>query len=1017
MKKLLFLIACVFVATTMMAQMKVSGVITGEDGIPLIGVNVFEVGTSNGTITDFDGKYELTVQEAAKLQFSFTGYESVTMAVEGRTEISFVMNEGVALDEVVVTALGIERDKKALAYSVTEVSAENFAKAREINVLNSLSGRVAGVNVSGTATGAGGSTRVVIRGNSSLTGNNQPLYVVDGVPIDNTQLGSAGMWGGQDWGDGVSSLNPDDIETVSVLKGNSAAALYGYRATNGVILITTKSGSAGKMQVDFTSQVRTESLIDLYDFQTEYGHGRDGISPTTQDEALQNGLYAWGSKLNGSNVIQFDGQSRPYSNVGGDNINRFYELGTTFTNTLALTGGTDKFNFRVAASNLDNSDIVPNSGLSRRNITTKTNAQITDKFSATLSATYVNENTENRPRLSDSPGNANYTVFSLPPSINLDDLKGSTGKLGAAEDGTELRFNDNNFVTNPWWAAHQFEANNKKNRLLGNLRLRYDIIEGLYVQGRVGIDRFVERRRNLTPYGTAYSPLGQLTETNREVQELNLEAIIGYNKDFSEDFGVTAFVGGNQQRNFDETLGVGGSNFNIPFLHSIQNIGQPSPRYGFSEFQVNSAYGSVEFRFASAIYVSGTVRNDWFSTLTKPVGESENSKLYPSLGASFVISDLINLPDWFTFGKIRTSWAEVGGATNPYSLNLTYRTFDQGHLGQPLGGINEGTIPNAGLVPLTSREIEFGGDFRFFNNKLGLDIAYYDRETEDDILSAQVSPTSGFGSKRVNIGRISNRGLEMLLTVTPIETPKFRWDFSFNYGFNDNEVISLLTAAQDDEETIRDGESRTRNGYIQHTEGLPYSQIYGFEYARDESGNIIVDDASGLPQQGDFVPFGTGVHPHTFGIRNDLSFGDFGLSFLIDGKSGGYLYTATNAYAYFRGLHQNTLEGREGGIGNAEAEDYYQNIAFNITEEFVERADFIRLREVVLNYNLPSTVTNRLPIKNIGISLAARNVGLLYSEIDNVDPESTYATGNGQGLEMFGVPQTRSFQASLNLRF
>jgi len=600
MKKLLLLAFCLVVATAMMAQKKVSGTITAVDGTPLIGVNILETGTSNGTVTDFDGRYEIQVQDGASLRFSFTGYEEQIITVGNQSAIDLILEEGVALNEVVVTALGIEREKKALAYSVTEVETDNFSKAREINVLNSLSGRVAGVNVSGTATGAGGSTRVVIRGNSSLTGNNQPLYVVDGVPIDNTQLGSAGMWGGQDWGDGVSSLNPDDIESMTVLKGNTAAALYGSRASNGVILITTKSGSAGKLQVDFTSQVRSESIINLNDFQTQYGHGRDGVKPTTVEEALQNGLYAWGGQLDGSSVIQFDGQSRPYSDQGS-NLDRFYRTGNTFTNTISVSGGTDKINFRIAASNLDNSDIIPNSGLTRRNISTKINAKVSDKFSISLTSTYVNEDAENRPRLSDSPGNANYAAISLPPSINVDDLKGTTDKLGANEDGTEFQFNDNVFVTNPWWATHQFEANNKKNRLLGNLRMRYDIIDGLYLQGRIGIDRFNERRRSLTPYGTAYSNFGQLDERNREVQELNMDFLLGYDKKITENFGVSAFVGGNQQRNIDETLGTGGNNFNVPFLHTINNIAQPSLRYGFSQRQVNSLYGSIEFQLMNAI--------------------------------------------------------------------------------------------------------------------------------------------------------------------------------------------------------------------------------------------------------------------------------------------------------------------------------------------------------------------------------------------------------------------------------
>ncbi|MEL6718963.1 MAG: SusC/RagA family TonB-linked outer membrane protein, partial [Bacteroidota bacterium] len=775
-------------------------------------------------------------------------------------------------------------------------------------------------------------------------------------------------------------------------------------------------GSAGKLQVDFTSQVRSESIINLNDFQTQYGHGRDGVKPTTQEEAFQNGLYAWGAPLDGSSVIQFDGKSRPYSDLGS-NLDRFYRTGNTFTNTLSVSGGTDRINFRVAASNLDNSDVIPNSGLTRRNITSKISARVSDKFSITLSSTYVNEEAQNRPRLSDSPGNANYAAISLPPSINVEDLKGTTDKLGANEDGTELQFNDNVFVTNPWWATHQFEANSKKNRLLGNLRARYDIIGGLYLQGRIGVDRFVERRRSLTPYGTAYSNFGQLDERNREVQELNMDFLLGYDKDITDNFGISAFVGGNQQRNFDETLGTGGNNFNVPFLHVINNIAQPSLRYGFSQRQVNSLYGSVEFQLMNAIYLSGTIRNDWFSTLTSPSGDSENNVLYPSVGASIVLSDLVDLPSAITYAKLRGSYAGAGGgAEDPYQLNLTYGTFGQGHLGNALGGINNNSIPNADLVPLYSTEFEIGGDFRFMNNRVGLDVAYYSRETSKDILNAAVSATSGYGSKTVNVGRLTNKGVELLLTLSPVKTAKFDWDFSLNYSNNQNEVVQLLTP-EADEETLRVGESRTRNAYIQHTEGLPYSQIYGFGYARDASGNIIVDDATGLPQQGDFMAFGTGVHPNTMGIRNSFRIGDIGFSFLLDMKAGGFIYNATNAYAYFRGLHLNTLEGREGGIGNATAEDYFSNIAFNITEEFVQEADFMRLREIVLNYDLPRSVMSNLPIEGIGFSISARNVALLWSKTDNIDPESTFDSGNAQGLEMFGVPRTRSFNASLNVRF
>lgn len=1018
---LLLTVAALFAFSSIMAQKTVMGTIIADDGTPLIGVNVLEDGTSNGTVTDLDGKYSLTVQEGAKLSFSLIGYETITSTVGAESTLDITLREGVNLDEVVVTALGIEKDKKALSYSVTEIGAENIAQARDANIGNALAGKIAGVNVSNVATGQGGSTRVVIRGNASLGGNNQPLYVIDGVPIDNSNLGSAGMWGGQDWGDGISSLNPDDIESISVLKGNSASALYGFRASNGVIIIKTKTGQKRDgIGVEYNTQFRAESIINTYDFQDQYGHGRLGAKPTTQEEAFANGLYAWGDKLDGSNVVQFDGVSRPYSSVG-NNLDRFYRTGTTWTNSLALTGGNDMFNFRFSATNLDNKDILPGSGLVRRNFTLRTDAKFSEKLTSSVSVQYINEEATNRPRLSDSPGNANYTVWSLPASIDVETLRGTTGKAGANEEGTELQFNDNVFVTNPWWAARQFESNSKKNRLIGNFSARYQIWDGLYASGRIGLDRYTRRRRNLTPYGTAYSNFGQLEESNLTFQELNTELILGYDKDLTNDIGLNVFIGGNQLRNKQENIGGSGSNFSVPFLHALGNLANRSTIFSSSEYHVNSVFASIEVSLLRAIYVNGTVRNDWFSSLTDLDGNSTNNELYYSGGLSFVFSDLLDLPSWFSFGKFRASYAEVGGpgaAQSPYQLNLSYGIFGQGHLGNPLGGVSNGSIPNALLRPLTSSELEFGLDLRFMNNRVGLDIAYYNQQTSDDILSAAVSATSGYGSKIVNIGKMQNSGIEALLNLRPVETRDFSWDLSLNYSNNQNEVISLLTP-ESDEEFLRVGESRTRNAYIHHVEGLPYSQIAGFAYARNADGSIQLDD-DGLPVQGEFTTFGTGVHPTTLGISNSFRYKNLSLSFLIDMKTGGKIYGATNAYGYFRGLHQATLDGRENGLGAVAASDienYYQRIAFNITEEFVQDADFAKLREIVFSYNVPKSLLGSTGLSELRIGLAGRNLLLLWSEVDNIDPESTYSNGNAQGLEMFGVPQARSYQLNIGVKF
>ena len=1013
-----FVFPLLFITSITFGQRTVSGIINTEDGDPLIGVNILEKGTSNGTVSDIDGTFSLSVADNSTLVISYAGYETQEIEVGNQTNFDIILSEGAYLDEVVVTALNIGRKKRALAYAVGELEGSSVATAKEVNIGNALAGKVAGVNVSNPATGAGGSSRIVIRGNSNISGNNQPLIVVDGVPINNDNLGSAGMWGGQDWGDGLSSVNADDVESMTVLKGNTAGALYGYRADNGVILITTKKGSqGGGLNVELNSNFQAESIINNYDFQQEYGHGRNGVKPTTEAEAFAQGLYAWGGRLDGSSVIQFDGVSRPYS-ATGDNLGRFYRTGSTFTNSLSLSGGGSNHNFRFSFTNLDNKGILPNSGLDRRTFSTNT-SMTQGRFSAGISGSFVVESVNNRPRLSDSPGNANYTAWSLPASININDMIGDPNKPGANSDGTELQFNDNVFVTNPWWAAHQFEANNTKNRIFGNIFVAYELIDGLTVRGKVGLDRFTENRRNLTPYGTAYSTFGQLSESNRNVQEVNLEATINYVKDLNDNIGINLLVGGNQQKNQSDLLGGGGSNFNVPFLHTLRNLANQSVSTSFSQFQVNSLFAQAEFSLNSALYLTLTGRQDWFSTLTDPNGaESENSIFYPSVGLAYDLANGLELPASIDFAKLRASWAQVGGSTSPYLLGLTYGIFGQGHLGQPLGGINNNSVPPLGLVPSTNTELEIGFDVRMFRGKVHADLAYYSRETTDGILSASISAASGFGSKTVNVGKITNKGIEAFIEVQPVSNQNFTWNIGLNFAHNTNTVESLLTP-EDDGEEIRLQESRTRNAYVHLVEGLPYSQVMGFEYERDGSGNIMIDE-NGLPVQGALRPFGTGVHPTTIGINNSFNFGNFGASFLIDMKRGGVIYNATNAYGYFRGLHKETLEGRETGIGavsSENVEDYYQRIAFGISEEFIDDADFVKLREIILSYNLPKSSLSKLPFQSATISFAARNLLILSKNTDNIDPESTYTTGNGQGLEMFGVPVTRSYGLNLNVKF
>jgi len=544
---------------------------------------------------------------------------------------------------------------------------------------------------------------------------------------------------------------------------------------------------------------------------------------------------------------------------------------------------------------------------------------------------------------------------------------------------------------------------------------------GLTLTGKVGMDRFNERRTNLTPYGTAFSAFGGINESNREVQEINTEAILRYAGDINSSVGIDLLVGGNQQKNFSESIGVNGSNFNIPFLHTPKNGANQSTSYGYSQYQVNSVFAMAEFSLFNSLYLTATGRQDWFSALTDPNGGvSENSVFYPSIGVAYDLANGLGdrLPAIFDFAKVRASWAEVGGATDPYRLGLTYGIQGQGHLGQPLGAISSGSVPPQGLRPSTNAELEFGIDVRMFTGKLNVDLAVYNRKTTDGILNAGISATSGYGSKAVNVGEVTNKGVELLIDAQILRTNAFTWRSSINFAQNTNEVVSLLTPESDGEQ-IRLEESRTRNAYVHLVEGEPYSQVMGFQYVRDGGGNIMLDD-NGLPMQGELMAFGTGVHPTSIGWQNSFDFGNFGFSFLIDAKSGAKIYNATNAYAYFWGIHQNTLEGRTSGIGSVAAsdiQDYYQRIAFSISEEHIQDANFVKLRELIVSYNVPNDLIPNAPFKNISLSLAGRNLALLASSTDNIDPESTYTTSNGQGLEMFGVPVTRSIGINLSAKF
>lgn len=1042
---LVFCLAFISTDSALAQGFEVTGqVLDADSGEPIPGVNIIEVGTQTGTVTDPDGEFSLTVSGPdVQLRFSFIGYEAQTVLLNNRENITVNLQQSTAtLDDLVVTAFGMERERKALGYSVSQVNGAELAQAREVNLGDALQGRIAGVNVSNIGSGVAGSSRVIIRGNVSLSGNNEPLYVIDGIPMDNSQLGSAGMWGGSDWGDGLTSINPDDIEDITVLKGGTAAALWGSRASNGVVMITTKDGSGARGQgigVEVNSNLTAESFINTYDFQNQYGHGNRGSAPSNASQGAEFGASAWGARLDGSNVYQFDGVERPYV-ANDDNFKNFYRTGFTNTNTIALTGGTTNQTFRLSLSDLRNESIVPNSGMNRQTVVLSSNGQWADRLTVDTKLQYTREDVQNRARLSDAPGNANYTLSVLPPSINVLDLKGPTDKLGAGADGTEMLYSNNIFSQNPYWATYQFVNDNNRDRFMGSGTFRYDVMDWLYIRGRAGMDWYTNRRTNLEPYGTGYRALGAMNEIEQRVRETNLEYIIGFDQDFS-DFGVSGLFGGNWMRRNFETLNGRAENFNIPFLHTLGNGANQSVSYDISESGINSIFGSAEVSWRDIIYLNATARNDWFSTLPA----NSNSILYPSIGGSFVFSDAFELPDVITFGRVRASWAQVGGGADPYQLALNYSIVGQGHQGAALGRITQSNVPNNALVPLTLEEYEIGFDIRFFNNRLGIDYAYYNKKTTDDILNATISSTSGYSGATVNVGQVSNTGHELLVTVVPVQNINFNWDVTVNVSYNDNKVEQLYQ----DSKVLSVQEARSRNAFAQHR--IPftdadgeffeggYSMIVGREHLRINGQKVYDED--GLPV---WDPkqrvLGSGIQPWAGGLQNNFAYKNFNLGFLVDFKFGGDIYAGTNASTYGSGMNKDTLEGREDGLtitgvdtdgnprtwnilpntpeneGEITVQDYYGRLS-DITEYFVEDASFVKLRSLTIGYQLPPRFTENLPFSAASISVVGRNLWLLYSKVDNVDPESTYNTSNGQGLEWFGVPQTRSFGLNVNLKF
>ncbi len=1047
---MLLLAVGTFMSSVAMAQ-KISGKVTaGKDGSTLPGVSVQVKGINAGTSTNADGSYSVNANAGATLVFSYIGFSTKEVKVGTQTIVDVTLDEDVSsLDEVVVTALGIKKEAKKLGYATTTINAAAITENRSPNFMNTLQGKIAGVNISGLGTGPAGTSKIRIRGQSSISGQNNPLIVVNGVPIDNTNFGtnpgnasadnSIGVRGSgntSDGGDGLSSINPDDIESMTVLKGATAAALYGSRAKDGVIMITTKSRGNGKgIGVTYNMNYTNETPLDFTDYQNEYGQGENGVRPQAPNPT--SGQWSFGEKFApGMTQILFDGVSVPYVPQEG-RIREFFRNGQNLTNTVSLSAGGDKGGMNLSFSNMDSKGIVPNNSFNRKTINLGYSYDLSKKLSFAGNINYSNEYNKNPPNIANQDNSIPTSLYNMANSMPLDLL--DQKKYNAA--GNEYIYSRFQNRTNPYWVlAEQFQ-NIRRDRVFGNISAKYNILPWLFVQGRVGQD-YWSRDQDFNNFPTGHASIaaapagfvnGTYTQESRRFRETNVDVLLSGNRTFG-DFGLDFNVGGNQMYRRSDLNSVLVQDFVVRGLYTVMNGRVKDPIYGLSERAVNSVYGSSEFSYKNFLYLNVTARNDWFSTLSK----ANRSILYPSLSGSFVFSQAFeNMPNWLNFGKLRVAYAEVGSDTDvgPYANNLFYginaNLFpNPAGQAQPVGGSQGTTVPNANLRPMRTTESEIGLELKTLNNRVSLDMAVYRKITDDQIVSAQISDASGFVTTLINSGSSRNNGVEALLTLVPVKTKDFQWEVNLNGSYNITKVLSLATDKEGERITVG---THVFNGELRQIVGQEMGQIYGFGFRRDAKGQMVLG-ANGIPlRTSDLISFGSALPKWVGGINNSFTYKGLSISALIDFKLGNTMLSGTNFNAVRHGLHKMTIEGRstngitavgvnangETNAVKANVQDYWSVVRSQaLIEPVIYNGGYWKLRQITAGYDISKFIPKNTPIQGAKISFVANNVLMLKKWVDNIDPESFgYSSDNLVGMESTGLPTTRSLGFNLNVKF
>lgn len=1005
----------------------VSGIVKDEDGEVLPGVSIVIKDTQTGTISDGNGRYSIDVSSGSTiLVFSCIGFKTEEIKVNNRTDIDVTLKYDVKLmDDVVVTALGIKRETKSLGYGVQEIKGNALTEARESNVLNSLSGRLAGVNISQSGNGPMGSSSIIIRGNNSITGNNSPLIIVDGVPLDNFSGGAENEWGdGADRGNGLADVNPDDIESVSVLKGAAAAALYGSRAGNGVIMITTKTGSKKKgLGINYTTNLMFEKPLTKLKMQNQYGQGSNGVFGADSN-------YSWGAKMDGQEVTDWTEKKCPYS-AKDNSFNDFLETGVTLNNSISVNTATDKVAVLGNVSYMNYNGVVPGNRANKLNMSLRTTFNLLDNLSLDVKINYVNQNNKNRPKLTGNPENPVVNYLIMPRSVHYSDLEGGADQYGNLKRWTTQ---ENNYIQNPYWTSNYNKNNDSRDRFFGFSSLQYQPLEWLSIRLKSGMDMYWNKEEQRYSAGTPFwnlSETGSYRKADSSFKEMNNEALITarQNEWWGSKFSGNIGAGGNMMYRKTQNTSANAGKLAVPDFHTVNGAATTLTDIK-SEKAINSIYALAQISYDNWVYLDLTARNDWTSTLNP----DSRSFFYPSAGLGWVISDMLRnynvaLPQAISFIKLRASYAEVGNDTDPYSLLETFSVYNM------LGDINAASPSTIRqLYELKSELIkstELGFDFRFFNDRLGIDFSWYKKSATNQIINLPVSSTTGKKTRIINAGQIDNKGIEIILRGTPVQTRDFTWDVTLNYARNKNGIKEL----HPQNKSIILGSTGLVN--VTATESGSYGDLYSKTvYKRNEQGKILID-AGGLPITENSTELNLGNYnpKWTGSIANDFKYKNFSLGFLIDIRWGGKIFAGSLSKAAEYGTGEMTLAGRDewyagtgGIIADGVHEDgtpnttavnpqAYWNTVKNISEEFIYSTSAIRLREVTFGYTLPQRFLTKTPISSAKISLVGRNLWLIKNDLPGIDPESSFSTGNAQGIEYASMPSFRNIGFNLNVTF